>query len=885
MKPDSVSGIRSAFGVSIDGATSASRINVHIDDGAVGAFVRSADEENAEPGGRDLITSVKPVSAGSWQHLTVVVDYAADSATAYVNGVAYPMTGATSGFVDFLNVSTPNTNSDRAAIGANEDGASEFFAGSIDEIRLEDVGRSTAWIRAQYLSMTGTMASVGESEETSGPMGVIDNDEDADGDHLVASLVTPPEHAKSFTLNADGTFEYVPEPYFVGADQFSYKVSDGTTWSEPASVGLDILQTNSWPALTVTGESELTEHTSLSMTLTATDPDGDELTFSASGAPDGFSVDPFSGIAAWKPTEEQGPGTFTFDVTVQDDGTPVMWDTVPVTIEVTEDNETPTVALAAEEITAEGRSLQLVASASDPDLPKNQLTLSASGLPSGLAFDATSGTISGELDYAAAASSPYVIKVTATDDGHPAASASATLLLVVENTNRAPEASDASIEIAAGSSIEILLVASDPDGEALSYSVTSGPEVGTVTGSGPLVTYAVGPTTSTHDEIRFTADDGNLTSEGAVITVTIDPNVAPIAGDDGFVVDQARSLSVSPSGILGNDVDPDGDSLSVKLADEPRHGSVEFHQDGAFTYFHDGRSSVTDTFTYVVTDGVFFSERATVTIEVVPNALPESHADTAQIIEDSSATINVLANDRDPDGDSISLDSVVDPANGSAHVAGSSVVFVPDQDWNGDTEFEYVLSDDRGGSSIGRISVGVAPVNDPPSAANRTIYLKPDRSIEFNLASLVDDPDDTSLTYDAAAAQGGELVQLGPATFRYTPEDGFTGEVEIMYTATDPSGLVAQGLYLLVVDGVTAQAIAAPALVSPVDPTGPNDGVGVLGLTLAGVEVPGLALMFGAVFETVENLRLPLLILLVTFVASVLLGLPRRRPRKHRTDS
>ena len=61
------------------------------------------------------------------------------------------------------------------------------------------------------------------------------------------------------------------------------QVSDGTSSSEPVAVDLDVYQTNDWPSLSVSGDTAIAEHTPLTLSLTATDPDGDELSFSASG--------------------------------------------------------------------------------------------------------------------------------------------------------------------------------------------------------------------------------------------------------------------------------------------------------------------------------------------------------------------------------------------------------------------------------------------------------------------------------------------------------------------------------------------------------------------------------------------------------------------------
>ena len=73
--------------------------------------------------------------------------------------------------------------------------------------------------------------------------GVLANDNDigSPASDLIATLITGPSHAVSFTLNADGSFEYMPAPLFVGADSFSYKASDGANESNIAMATIAVL--------------------------------------------------------------------------------------------------------------------------------------------------------------------------------------------------------------------------------------------------------------------------------------------------------------------------------------------------------------------------------------------------------------------------------------------------------------------------------------------------------------------------------------------------------------------------------------------------------------------------------------------------------------------
>ena len=78
------------------------------------------------------------------------------------------------------------------------------------------------------------------------PLGVLANDSDPDGDPITAVLVSGPAHG-TLTLNANGTFSYRPNLGWSGTDTFTYKVTDGTAESSPATVTLTVNPVNDPP--------------------------------------------------------------------------------------------------------------------------------------------------------------------------------------------------------------------------------------------------------------------------------------------------------------------------------------------------------------------------------------------------------------------------------------------------------------------------------------------------------------------------------------------------------------------------------------------------------------------------------------------------------------
>jgi hypothetical protein len=150
---------------------------------------------------------------------------------------------------------------------------------------------------------------------------------------------------------------------------------------------------NSPPVLAYIGPKSVNEGTMLSFTATATDPDlpAQTLTFSLGpGAPSSASITG-GGAFSWIPTEAQGPGSYVIRIIVSDG---IAQDYEDITVTVNEVNLPPVLNPIGPKTINEGALLQFTITASDPDLPAQTLTYSASNLPSGATFNSTTRVFS-----------------------------------------------------------------------------------------------------------------------------------------------------------------------------------------------------------------------------------------------------------------------------------------------------------------------------------------------------------------------------------------------------------------------------------------------------------------------------------------------------------
>src|SRR5690606_20294951 len=204
-----------------------------------------------------------------------------------------------------------------------------------------------------------------------------------------------------------------------------------------------------------------------------------------------------------------------------------------------------------------------------------------------------------------------------------AESSVATVTLNVNPTNDAPVAANDEYTLEEDSTLTVeadgvLANDTDPDGDPLTASLISEPQHGTlVFNSDGSFTYTPEPDFTRLDGFSYLVTDG--TSESSVATVSLNVtsvNDAPVAADDSYSVEEDGVFTVEAGGILDNDTDADGDSLTPTLVTGPEHGTLVLNDDGSFTYTPDPDFNGTDSFTYTVNDGTTDSAPATVTIDV-----------------------------------------------------------------------------------------------------------------------------------------------------------------------------------------------------------------------------------------------------------------------------
>ena len=428
---------------------------------------------------------------------------------------------------------------------------------------------------------------------------------DPDNDPLIYTIPASPAHGQ-LTGYAPNLM-YVPSAGYVGSDSFTYGVDDGLHKAS-ATVSITVAAVNHSPTAD-DQDLSVNEDTPLSITLTGSDPDGDSIHFEIVSQPlHGAPLTQSNGIWTYTPNLNfAGTDSFTFRAV---DAGGKRSTAATVTIHIAPVDDPPT-AVSFSASVFEDTATPIALRGSDPD--GDALSFAITGQPAhGALTGAPPAMIyTPDANYNGDDSFSY----TVTANGQT--SATATVSITVTPVDDAPVATAATVQVVEDTPIAITLAATDIDNDAatLTYSIFTPPAHGSLTGTPPNVTYTPAKDYAGTDSFQFRANDGSKFSAPATISITVTPvNDPPTPADDYAATDPGQALTFD---VLGNDTDPDGDTLVIDSADAPAHGSIEI-AGGKLTYTPDDGFTGLETFAYTVADPSGATATATVHMGVGP---------------------------------------------------------------------------------------------------------------------------------------------------------------------------------------------------------------------------------------------------------------------------
>ncbi|HCG7971463.1 TPA: tandem-95 repeat protein [Vibrio parahaemolyticus] len=632
-------------------------------------------------------------------------------------------------------------------------------------------------------------------EDTPTIINVLGNDTFEGKDKVVSLDAENGPKNGTVIVNNDGTVTYTPDDNYVDEDTFTYIVTSGGV-SESTTVEVNVTPVNDAP---VAKDDIATTQEDTAVTIDVlpndSDVDGDKLSIESASVPkEQGTVEVVNGKLVFTPAENfNGDAEITYTVT---DGQ--LTDEAKVTVTVNPVNDAPTIKVdAVESITEDAVSIDTVVAAltvRDTDTPEDQLAVSLENNSNGyfvlvgnevkLTQAGVDAVNNDELNL-----KDLTISASVSDGVNPTASDSDSL--IVTRVNDAPTVENAIAdqvlsEDFASYTIDLNDAFKDSD-SALNFSVSGNSNV-LVSIENGIATISPTADWNGSETLTFTATDPSGESVSQTVNFTVAP-VADIVADNATVVEDTPTII----NVLGNDTFEGKDKVvSLDAENGPKNGTIIVNNDGTVTYTLDDNYVGKDTFTYVVTSGGV-SESATVEVNVTPvNDAPVAKDDIATTQEDTAVTIDVLPNDTDVDGDKLSIESASVPKEqGTVEVVDGKLVFTPAENFNGDAEITYTVTDGAM-TDQATVKVTVNAVNDTPvvesNIADQTLAedFTP-YTIDLNTAFSDVDNVDGELTFSVSGNSNIQVAIVnGIATF--TPTADWNGSEALTFTATDPSG-------------------------------------------------------------------------------------------------
>jgi hypothetical protein len=592
-----------------------------------------------------------------------------------------------------------------------------------------------------------------------GAVDVLTNDTDPDGDLMVVVSHTDPSHGVVVCLTT-GLCTYTSIAGYTGPDSFTYVVSDGKGGTATGTVSITVETANRPPVAnpdsltTVAGVAGV-----VNVLLNDTDPDGDLLAvISRTNPSHGAVVCLSTGICTYTPALGY-TGADSFNYTVSDGRGGTSTATVLITVEAA---NRPPVANPDSLTTVAGiaGTVDVLLNDTDPD-GDLLAVISATPASHGLVVCTTLGlcTYTPALGYTGADSFNYTIS-----DGRGGTS-TATVSITVEAANRLPVANPDSLTTVAGlaGAVQVLTNDTDPDGDLFAViSKTNGAHGLVACTVAGLCTYTPAIGYTGPDSFTYTVSDGRGGTAVGTVNVTVEAaNRPPVANPDSLTTVAGVAGVVD---VLANDSDPDGDPLAVVSHTDPSHGILVCNALGVCTYTPGTGYTGADSFNYTISDGRGGTATATVSITITSpppvNLPPVAIADTFDTYEGTPASIDVLANDYDLNGDPISVISYTQPGHGSVVCASSGLcTYTPAAGFIGLDFFTYTISDGAGGTATATVTVdphpAPAPANLAPTFTDASTNTSQTVPVGGTLSALsATDANGDALTYELV---GGSL--------------------------------------------------------------------------------------------------------------------------------
>ncbi|WP_214175990.1 Ig-like domain-containing protein [Geomobilimonas luticola] len=674
-----------------------------------------------------------------------------------------------------------------------------------------------------------TAAGITTAEDTaSAPVTPSVTDPDAGDTHTFAIVTQPANGTATVAANR---LVYTPFANFNGNDSFTYRATDAGGLSVVGTASVTVTPVNDAPVLAAIANQSLTEDTVKTVPLSATDADGDTISYSVTVGSAATVAASISGSTlTLTPAANYNTTTPTsFTVTASDGKGGTSSTTFTATVAAV--NDVPVANGQSVTVTEDtARAIVLAGSDADNDL----LTYAVATQP-------TKGVLSGtapNLTYTPSANATGADSFTFTVNDGTATSTAATVSITITAVNDAPVALNGTLSATEDTVATGTLSATDADNTSRTYSIVAQGTKGTVTITNAATgAYTYTPATNQNgaDSFTFKANDGSLDSNAATVTVTIAAvNDVPTATTQSVSTTRNTAKTIT---LAGTDVE--GSALTYTIVSQPAHGTLAGIAPN-LTYTPTTNYTGADSFTFTVSDGTATSTIATVNITVTfSNVAPVATPQSVTTNEDTARAITLAGTDSD--NDPLTYAVVTQPTKGVLSGTAPNLTYTPSANITGADSFTFTVSDGTA-TSTAAVSITITAVNDAPvlaAIANQSLTEDTVKTVPLSATDADGDTVSYSVTGGSAATVA---ASISGSTLTLTPAADYNTTTPISFTVTASDGKGGSGSrsFTAAVAAVNDVPVAAGQSVS----TNRNAAKAIV---LTGSDVEGSALTYAIV--------------------------------------
>ncbi len=305
-----------------------------------------------------------------------------------------------------------------------------------------------------------------------------------------------------------------------------------------------------------------------------------------------------------------------------------------------------------------------------------------------------------------------------------------------------------------------------------------------------------------HNNIKHNRSVNTYTSTDSVVTKPTPVIPLPKANNDSVELETCNSTVIN---VLDNDKQGSGNA-TVSVTGNPAHGNAVVQADGSIKYTPNDDYVGNDSFTYTITDSRGKTSTATVNVKVTgqcqSNTAPVAVNDSTTTAQGQMVALDTLANDRDADGDTLTITSVANPAHGTAEIVAGQIIYTPNAGFVGTERFQYTISDGNGNTSTATETVIVkatAATNRAPVAINDSATTITGQMVALDTLANDSDADGDKLTITSVARPAHGTAEVVGGQIVYTPDHGFLGTERFQYTISDGKGNTATAIETVIV--------------------------------------------------------------------------------------